>query len=129
MTSFGFRRDGADISPLRSISEMIFSVQGISALAVFLIVSIAANQFGDLAARIKFPLISGYITAGIVAGPYLLDIVSAQDLQEILFINDIALAFIAFCAGSELYFPEIRNLFKIIMVHLTCVRLNRAFFC
>ena len=41
-----------------AFQKMIFSVQGISALAVFLIVSIAANQFGNLAARIKFPLIS-----------------------------------------------------------------------
>ncbi len=76
---------------------------------MFLVVAIAANAAGNWAAVIKFPLISGYLVMGIVAGPFLLNVVSEEDLGELGFINDIALAYIAFCAGSELYFPEIKQ--------------------
>lgn len=78
------------------------------ALGVFIMLCLAANAFGPFAARIKFPYIAGYIVAGTLAGPFVLGILQQQQLDKLVFINDIALAFIAFCAGSELYFPEIK---------------------
>lgn len=58
--------------------------------------------------RLKFPLISGYLLTGVFVGSYVLDLISDEQVHNLSFINDFALATIAFCAGSELYFPEIR---------------------
>jgi hypothetical protein len=41
-------------------------------------------------------------------GPYLLNIITSERVTTLGFVNQFALATIAFCAGSELYFPEIR---------------------
>lgn len=71
--------------------------------------------------RIKFPLISGYLFSGILFGPYLLELMTADNVKQLSFVTDFALATIAFCAGSELYFPEIRYLFKPIMTHIGMV--------
>lgn len=48
---------------------------------------------------IKLPNVSGFILAGILVGPYALNLVSAQVVSRMGFISDIALAFIAFDVG------------------------------
>ena len=51
---------------------------------------------------IKLPNVSGFILAGILVGPYALNLVSAQVVSRMGFISDIALAFIAFDVGQIL---------------------------
>lgn len=80
----------------------------VTLLAIFGFQVLAARQIGLSLARYKLPLISGYLLAGVVIGPFVLDLVSAEAVQSLTFIDDIALAFIAFSAGSELYLKEIR---------------------
>lgn len=90
----------------------------------FLVMVCAAYFAGDLAVKIKLPAITGYLIAGIIVGPYVLGQVTKDQVSNLAFINSFALASIAFSAGSELYFPEIRNLFRIVSLHMISILLS-----
>ncbi|MFK5981279.1 MAG: cation:proton antiporter [Flavobacteriaceae bacterium] len=75
----------------------------------FGIVAIAGNQIAKVFQKLKFPLITGLIITGIIAGSSLLKFIPAKTLPELNFLNDLALAIIAFSAGSELYLKELRS--------------------
>lgn len=75
----------------------------------FLIVAIAANEIAKVFQKIKFPLITGLIITGIIAGSSVLNFISPKALTELNFLNEIALAIIAFSAGSQLYLKELRS--------------------
>lgn len=51
---------------------------------------------------LKLPNVSGFIIAGILIGPYALNIIPANTISNMEFIGDIALAFIAFNVGKFL---------------------------
>ena len=84
----------------------------ITFLIGFLIVAIAANQIAKVFQKIKFPLITGLIITGIIAGSSVLNFISPEALKELNFLNEIALSIIAFSAGSELYLKELRSRIK-----------------
>ncbi len=81
----------------------------ITFLVGFLIVAIAANQIAKVFQKIKFPLITGLIITGIIAGSSVLNFISPKAISELNFLNEMALAIIAFSAGSELYLKELRS--------------------
>ncbi len=81
-------------------------------LAGFAVIALAAERIGGFFAGFKFPLISGYLVAGILAGPFVLDLIPREAMHHLAFVDKIALAFIAFAAGSELYLKELRDRFK-----------------
>lgn len=78
-------------------------------IAGFLIVAIAANQIATIFQRINLPIITGLLVVGIIAGPYVLGLVPKASSIKLNFINEMALAFIAFAAGAELYLRELRS--------------------
>ena len=78
-------------------------------LVGFSIVAIAGHQIAKVFQKIKFPLITGLIITGIIAGSSVLKFIPADALPKLNFLNDIALAIIAFSAGSELYLKELRS--------------------
>tara|TARA_R110001583_G_scaffold191634_2_gene357208 strand:+ start:342 stop:2261 length:1920 start_codon:yes stop_codon:yes gene_type:complete len=75
----------------------------------FFIVALAANEIAKVFQKIKFPLITGLIITGIVAGSSVLNFIPPNALDKLNFLNEIALAIIAFSAGSELYLNELRS--------------------
>jgi len=78
-------------------------------LVGFLIVAIAANEIAKVFQKIKFPLITGLIITGIIAGSSVLNFIPPKAVDNLFFLNEIALAIIAFSAGSELYLNELRS--------------------
>ena len=86
--------------PIRSI--LIF-------LVGFVIVAIAANQIAKVFQKIKFPLITGLIITGIIAGSSVLNFIPNDAIDKLHFLNEIALAIIAFSAGSELFLNDLRS--------------------
>lgn len=84
-------------------------------LAAFLIVAVAANQISKLFLHIRLPLVTGLLVIGIIAGPDILGLISAEALGGLGFIYDFALAYIALAVGSELYLNEMRSRLKSIM--------------
>jgi Kef-type K+ transport system membrane component KefB/Trk K+ transport system NAD-binding subunit len=83
--------------------------QTIIFLSAFILIAIAAQRVSFEFQKVGLPLITGMLLIGIIAGPFVLHMFPKGAHQNLDFINDIALAFIAFAAGSELYLKEIRN--------------------
>ena len=74
-----------------------------------MIISISANQIAKSFQKIRLPLITGLIFTGIITGPYIIGLIPSSAKTSLNFINEIALAFIAFAAGAELYLRELRS--------------------
>ncbi len=79
------------------------------AFLTFLIVALASRQIGQFGGLLRLPLITGYIATGVFVGPFVLDIVHADVLHDMHFIDEVSLGIIAFAAGSELYLPELKG--------------------
>ncbi len=63
---------------------------------------IAAYLAGDILSWIKLPKITGYIIAGVLAGPFVSDFITRDAVAELKLLDSLALAFIALAAGGEL---------------------------
>lgn len=81
----------------------------IATLAALGIVALAAHRLGHLMARFHLPMITGFLLVGILIGPKGLGFLDAAALGQLVFVDEIALAFIAFAAGAELYLVELRS--------------------
>lgn len=84
-------------------------------LAGFVIIAVASDQISNLFTRVKLPLVTGLLVMGIIAGPYVLDLIPREAITDLEFVNDFALAFIAFTVGAELYLKELRSRFRSII--------------
>lgn len=62
-----------------------------------------------LTKRINLPNVSAYIITGIIIGPYILNIIPKNLIENMNFVSDIALAFIAFGVGRFFKKETIRN--------------------
>lgn len=78
-------------------------------LLTLAVVALSAQRIGDFFARLHLPRITGFLATGLLVGPFALKFVSAETVHDLRFIEEIALAFIAFAAGGELYLPELRH--------------------
>ncbi len=78
-------------------------------LGGFGIITIAANVIARYFVRHKLPVITGLLVTGILAGPFVFNLIPAAALKPLSFINDLALAYIAFAASAELYLREMRS--------------------
>ena len=83
-----------------------------ASLAGFAFIALAAFQVGRFATRLHLPLISGYLLAGICAGPFVLQFMSGAEVSVLGFLDEMSLAFIAFAAGSEMALDELRGRFR-----------------
>ncbi|MFW6140373.1 MAG: cation:proton antiporter [Acidobacteriota bacterium] len=79
------------------------------------LILLASYCFGFLLEKIGLPRIVGYILAGLFMGPFFLNLYTLQEVNSLAFINKLALAFIAFCAGGELRITNIRKVLKSIL--------------
>ncbi|MCB9423007.1 MAG: cation:proton antiporter [Ardenticatenaceae bacterium] len=91
---------------------MNFSTDILVVVAGFAIVALASRQIGDFFTRAHLPLISGFLLAGIFVGPFVLNLVPVESIAPLHFVDEVALGYIAFAAGSELYISELRGRFK-----------------
>ncbi|MBK8905720.1 MAG: cation:proton antiporter [Anaerolineaceae bacterium] len=78
-------------------------------LLAFGVIALAARQIGDFFTRLRLPLITGYLFTGLLVGPFVLGFASEESLEQLHFVDEISLGFIAFAAGRELYLPELRG--------------------
>ncbi len=75
---------------------------------------IAAYLLGKLLLPLRLPKITGYLLAGIVAGPYVINLLSQPVVQNLQLINSIALSLIALTAGGEFRYQKIKYQLKTI---------------
>lgn len=83
--------------------------QTLLVLVGFIVVAISANQLAQYFKKIKLPLITGLLFVGIACGPFILRLIPVSSITNLHFINDIALAYIAFAASAELYLKDMRR--------------------
>jgi len=72
------------------------------------IILAAGLIFGAIAEKFKIPAISGYILAGLFVGP-ITNIVPIEMLKNYSIVGDLALGFIAFQVGNELWFGKLKK--------------------
>lgn len=81
-------------------------------LFAFIWVVIASNQVAHFFQKIRLPLITGFLLSGLIIGPFGLDLIQLKSIENLRFVNNTSLAFIAIVAGTELYLKEIRTAVK-----------------
>src|SRR5687768_9819198 len=80
-----------------------------STLLIFGFLILAAYTIGEIAKSIRVPKIVGYLGAGLVFGPSVLNILTADATHELQPVSSLAIALIALLAGAELRLSEIRR--------------------
>lgn len=59
--------------------------------------------------RLRLPNVTAYILSGVLLGPYVLNLVPQDIVEGMDFLNDIALAFIAFSTGEFFRFSTLKR--------------------
>lgn len=88
-------------SALASLQQFsrVLQLNPLFALSVILL---GGFFLGKLAERIYLPEISGFIVAGLLAGPHALGLIPYDSKQELQLLTELALSIIAFTVGSNL---------------------------
>jgi len=83
--------------------------QGSTALLSFGFLILAAYTVGELVKSVGLPKIVGYLISGVIFGPHVLGAVTQEGAARLGPVNELAIAFIAFLAGAELRWEEVRE--------------------
>jgi Kef-type K+ transport system membrane component KefB len=106
------------ILPLGSAGE------GSETLIAFGFLILAAYTVGEVAPTLGLPKVVGYLFAGVLFGPDLLGAVSHEGVVSLTPVSQLAISLIAFLAGSELRWEEVRSngvvLVKVMTTELAC---------
>ena len=73
---------------------------------------LAGTLLSELLEPLGLPHLSGYLLAGIVGGPHVLHLVDHDTVQQLLPVNQLALALIALAGGVELKLETLRSVAK-----------------
>ncbi|AKT40260.1 cation:proton antiporter [Chondromyces crocatus] len=79
---------------------------------------LAGTLASELVEPLGLPHLSGYILAGVLAGPHVLHLVDHHTVNELSGVNALALALIALAGGAELKLEMVRKVLKSIAIHL-----------
>ncbi len=77
--------------------------------SIFLLLCLSSHRIGRYFVGARLPLITGFLAAGILIGPFVLGLVKTEGLAGLRFVDEAALAFIALAAGAELHIRELRS--------------------
>ena len=67
---------------------------------------------GKIADRIGLPKLTGYLIVGVIAGPFVLELVGEHAISSLKFVSDTAICLIALTAGGELNIQRVRPLLR-----------------
>jgi len=87
-------------------------MQLLLSLIGFLLIAVAADKISHLFPRLRLPIITGLLFIGIISGPSLLGFIDEKSVSNLYFLKELSLAFIAFCAGAELHFEDLKSQMK-----------------
>lgn len=83
--------------------------QGSQALLSFGFLILAAYTVGEVATAIGLPKIVGYLLSGVFFGPHVLGTLTVAGAARLAPVSELAVAIIAFLAGAELRWEEVRE--------------------
>jgi Kef-type K+ transport system membrane component KefB len=78
----------------------------VAAVGFLLLAGVLSSELCDL---IGLPHLTGYLLAGIVAGPYVLHLVDHRTVGDLQMVNTLALALIALAGGAELRIEHLKR--------------------
>ncbi|CAK4674556.1 hypothetical protein LEN26_010319 [Aphanomyces euteiches] len=81
----------------------------------FVIVAVASHTISNLCPFVGLPRITGYLATGIIAGPYVLKLVTTDETGQMRFVDEVALAYIGLAAGAKLHWADMRRKMKSIL--------------
>ncbi len=87
-------------------------------LLVFGFLILAAYTVGEIVSAVQLPKVTGYLAAGILFGPSALGVVSLHSIADLAPVSRLAVALIAFLAGAELRWTELRDRAKPLLTML-----------
>jgi Kef-type K+ transport system membrane component KefB len=112
------------LGAMRLILPLGSTGEGSETLLAFGFLVLAAYTVGEIATSLRVPKIIGYLAAGVLFGPSALGAVSHEAVVALGPIGQLAIALIAFLAGAELRWDEVRErgvlLLKITTSELAC---------
>jgi Kef-type K+ transport system membrane component KefB len=76
--------------------------EGVGTIAAVGFLLLAGTLMSELAEVIRVPHLTGYLLAGIIAGPYVLELIDHHSVANLARVNGLALALIALEGGAEL---------------------------
>ncbi len=85
-------------------------------LAAFGFMLLASTLVGELMEALKLPHLTAYLITGVLAGPHVLGLVDHHAVEDMNFINSLALALIALAGGAALRLDVLRQEFRSIAV-------------
>lgn len=106
--AFGYKQ--VDIHSARQSGGLIIFSLGYVLLAAFVV--------AKLIEVFELPLITGYILAGILAGPYGFDFLSTDMVRRLKLIDELALSVIALNAGAELRLSALKERLRSIVANI-----------
>lgn len=65
-----------------------------------------------LVSKVKLPHVTGYLLAGVLIGPSILNLVPIEASSKLNILSEIALGFIAYSIGSEINFQDLKKIGK-----------------
>lgn len=80
--------------------------------STFLVLCLSGHRIGRFFIGARLPLITGFLATGILVGPFVLGLLTPEVISSLRFVDEAALAFIAFAAGAELRLRELRSRLK-----------------
>lgn len=90
--------------------DILEKTSGVTQIIVSIALMLAFGFFMTRITRlVKLPNVTGYILAGILIGPYCLNLIPKNIIGGLDFISDIALAFIAFSVGEFFKFSTLKK--------------------
>jgi len=84
-------------------------------LAGFALICLASHRIGQWFARLRLPYITGYLFTGVLVGSFGLQLLPSSAGERLRFIDQIALAVIAFVAGNELFYKDLMSSLRAIL--------------
>ena len=73
-------------------------MQTIAFFTSFIMICLASYLIGKFFTRLGLPYITGYLLAGALAGPFLLDLMPGESVDQLRFVDQLSLAVLAFVA-------------------------------
>ena len=81
---------------------------------------LSAALLGEIVEHLRLPRITGYILAGILFGPFVVNLLSARVLEPLSALNEMAFAFIGLAAGAELKLGTLKGRWLSIVLLIVC---------
>lgn len=90
-------------------STRALEIHGIGTIAAIGCLLLGGTMFSELTDLFGLPHLTGYLLAGMIAGPYGIGLLHHQELESLSSVNALALALIAFAGGAELKIEKLRE--------------------